>query len=82
MPADIRCIRSFSHTQRRLVVIGMTSFWQWAKNFGMCHMKKHNFEEAMVLLRKAQQVADRELEENLVENQMESRDKDCVGYIA
>ena len=34
------------------------------KNFGMCHMKKHNFEEAMVLLRKAQQVADRELEEN------------------
>ena len=28
------------------------------KNFGMCHMKKHNFEEAMVLLRKAQQVAD------------------------
>ena len=34
------------------------------KNFGMCHMKKHNFKEAMVFLRKAQQVADRELEEN------------------
>ena len=33
MPADIRCIRSFSHTQRRLVVIGMTSCWQWAKNW-------------------------------------------------
>ena len=33
MPADIRCIRSFSHTQRRLVVIGMTSFWQCAKNW-------------------------------------------------
>ena len=34
------------------------------KNFGICHMKRGNFEEAMTLLTKAEQVAERELEVN------------------
>ena len=34
------------------------------KNFGICHMKRGNFDEAMTLLTKAEQVAERELEVN------------------
>lgn len=34
------------------------------KNFGICHTKSGNFEEAMNLLSKAEQVSERELEEN------------------
>ena len=34
------------------------------KNFGICQMKRGNFEEAMTLLTKAEQVAERELEVN------------------
>ena len=34
------------------------------KNFGICHMESGNFDEAMTLLTKAEQVAERELEVN------------------
>lgn len=34
------------------------------KNFGLCHMKSGNFDEAMNLLSKAEQIAERELEED------------------
>lgn len=34
------------------------------KNFGICHMKSENFDEAMNLLSKAEQIAERELEED------------------
>ena len=34
------------------------------KNFGICHMKSGNFDEAMNLLSKAEQIAERELEED------------------